>query len=211
MLSRRYLLLSLLPGLAAVRAAAQPRFILTPADQADISRIEAYLNSLKTLKARFLQVAPGGQISQGTVWLDRPGRMRFQYDPPSPYLLVAARGTLVFNDSQLNQTSNIPLGRTPLGILLAEHVSLSGAVTVTRIQRLPGQIQLSLVRTRSPGDGSLTLVFSDNPLALRSWTIVDPQQKETRVTLSDAETGVTPNPRLFDLPMGFDGGATSGG
>jgi outer membrane lipoprotein-sorting protein len=155
------------------------------------------------LQAHFLQVAPDGQISQGTAWLDRPGRMRFQYDPPAPYLLVATHGTLFFNDSQLNQTSNIPLDRTPLGILLADHVNLSGDVTVTGIQRLPGQVQLSLVRTRSPGDGSLTLVFADDPLALRQWTIVDAQQRATRITLTDVRTGITPNPKLFDLPSGF--------
>jgi outer membrane lipoprotein-sorting protein len=199
MLYRRTLMLSLLPGLMAASAVAQTRFAPTPQDRSDEARIEAYLNGLKTLQAHFLQVAPDGQISQGTVWLDRPGRMRFQYDPPAPFLLVASHGLLVFHDSKLAQTSNIPLGRTPLGILLADRVSLSGDVTVTAVQRLPGQLQLSLVRTGSPGDGSLTLVFADNPLALRQWTVVDAQQQETRVTLYNVELGGTPDPRLFEM------------
>ena len=157
-MKRRDLLrLSLVPLLLASTAAlAQPRFQPTPQDQADLTRIEAYLDSLKTLKAHFLQVAPNGAISQGTVWLDRPGRMRFQYDPPSPLLLVAGHGLVVFYDKSLNQTTNIPMGQTPLGILLADHVRLSGDVTVTGMQHLPGQIQVSLVRTASPGDGTLT-------------------------------------------------------
>jgi outer membrane lipoprotein-sorting protein len=200
MLYRRTLLLSLLPGLLAVSAAAAPaELALTPQDHADETRIEAYLNSLTTLKAHFLQVAPDGQISQGTVWLDRPGRMRFQYDPPAPFLLVASHGLLVFHDSSLAQTSNIPLSRTPLGILLSERASLSGDVSVTGIQRLPGQIQLSLVRTGSPGDGTLTLVFADNPLALRQWTVLDAQGKETRVTLYNVELGGKPDPKLFEI------------
>ena len=98
----------------------------------------------------------------------------------------------------MQQTSNIPLGRTPLGILLADHVDLSGAVTVTAIQRLPGQIQLTLVRTESPGDGSLTLVFADPPLALRQWTVVDAQRRETHVTLYNVQLGGTFDPQLFE-------------
>ncbi len=155
MISRRFLLLSA-AALPPFTARAEPP---SPRDQADIARIEAYLNSLKTLKAHFIQATGDGQISEGTAWLQRPGKMRFQYTPPAPFLLIAAHGVLTFNDSALQQTSNIPLSRTPLGILLADNVTLSGAVTVTAIQRLPGQIQLTLVRTESPGDGSLTLDF----------------------------------------------------
>lgn len=177
---RDLILLSLAPLVfAATTARAQPRFQPTPQDSADLTRIETYLDGLRTLKAHFLQVAPNGAISQGTAWLDRPGRMRFQYDAPSPLLLVAGHGLVVFHDKSLNQTTNIPISRTPLGILLADNVHLTGDVTVTGMQRLPGQIQVSLVRTASPGDGTLTLIFADNPLALRQWTVVDAQRQET--------------------------------
>lgn len=173
---------------------------LSAQDQADIGRIEGYLNGLKTLKAHFMQVAGDGGVSQGTAWLQRPGRMRFQYDPPAPFLLIAAHGVLTFNDSALQQTTNIGLGRTPLGILLAEHVDLlSGkGVTVTAIQRLPGQIQLTLVRADSPGDGSLTLIFADPPLNLRQWTVVDAQRRETHVTLYNVQLGGSFDPQLFE-------------
>jgi outer membrane lipoprotein-sorting protein len=187
-----------------------PALQLTPQDQADLKRIETYLNAIQTLKARFLQVAPNGAITQGTVWLDRPGRLRFQYDPPAPYLLVANHGLLVFRDTQLGQTSNLFLSQTPLGILLADHVDLSGPVTVSGISRLPGQLRVSLVRTASPADGSLTLVFSDNPLVLRQWTVIDAQRKETRVSLYDAQLGGTFDQALFDVatparPSGSNG------
>jgi outer membrane lipoprotein-sorting protein len=184
---------------SAAPAAAQPRFDPSPQDRADLARIEAYLDTLRTLKAHFLQVAPNGSISQGTAWLDRPGRMRFQYDPPSPLLLVAGHGLVVFQDKALNQTSNMPVGQTPLGILLADHVKLQGDVTVTAMQRLPGQIQVSLVRTASPGDGTLTLIFADNPLTLRQWTVLDAQRQETRVTLYNVETGGKFDQKLFEL------------
>jgi outer membrane lipoprotein-sorting protein len=186
--------------LSAASAAAQPGFQPTPQDRADLARIETYLDGLRALKAHFLQVAPSGAVSQGTAWLERPGRMRFQYDPPSPLLLVAGHGLVVFYDKSLNQTSNFPIGQTPLGILLADHVQLlGGGVTVTGMQRLPGQIQVSLVRTASPGDGTLTLVFADNPLALRQWTVVDAQRQETHVTLYNAELGGRFDPKLFEF------------
>lgn len=194
---RRDLLLALpasalaaLPGVRPAAAAQAPTPApLTPAQQQTVKEIAAYLNGLTSLKAKFLQIAPDGSVSQGLAWMERPGRMRFQYDPPSPYLLVAGHGLLVFHDSQLQQTTNVLLSSTPLGMLLAPHIELSGPVTVTGFQQLPGEIDLTLVRTASPEAGSLTLVFSTNPLRLRQWAIRDAQDKVTRVTLYDVELG----------------------
>lgn len=212
MLTRR----TLLPVLAIAPIGMRPvpaRANFTPSerDSADIARIEAYLNGLKTLKARFLQVAPDGGISNGTAWVSRPGRLRFEYDPPAPFLLVAGQTGLIFHDSSLRQTSNIPLSRTPLGILLAERATLSGDVTITGIERLPGQIHVGLVRTASPGDGALVLIFADNPLALRQWTVIDAQRKETRVTLSNIQVGGQFDPKLFHFRDDAVSGETGGG
>jgi outer membrane lipoprotein-sorting protein len=174
----------------------------SPQDRADLARIDAYLNGIRTLKARFVQTAPDGSLTQGVALMQRPGRMRFQYDPPSPFLLVANYGILVFRDAQLQQTSNIPLSRTPLGILLADHASLSGDVTVTKFVRLPGQLQVSLVRTANPGEGTLTLIFSDNPLMLRQWIVLDQQGKQTRVTFTNMDVGASIDAKLFELHDG---------
>jgi outer membrane lipoprotein-sorting protein len=173
----------------------------TAQDSADLARIEAYLDTLRTLKAHFLQVSSNGSTAEGTAWLERPGLMRFDYAPPSPLLLVANHGAVVFQDRQLGQVSNYPLSATPLGILLADHVKLSGNVTVTGIARQPGQLQVTMVRTASPGDGSLTLVFADNPLALRQWVVVDAQRQETRVSLFNVELGGKFDQGLFELPQ----------
>jgi outer membrane lipoprotein-sorting protein len=124
--------------------------------------------------------------------------MRFAYDPPTPIFLVAGHGLLVFRDEKLKQTTNLPLGSTPLGLLLEDHVKLSGDVTVTAISRPPGQIQVTLVRTSSAGEGSLSLVFSDPPLALRQWTVTDAQRRETHVSLFDIELGGNFDSKLFE-------------
>jgi outer membrane lipoprotein-sorting protein len=194
---RRTLLLSALALPLQAHAAFEP----STKDRADLARIETYLNTLTTLQAKFLQVAPDGSLSGGQAWLARPGRLLFQYDPPAPFLLVAAHGQLVFQDSSIQQVSHTSLNSTPLGMLLASHVTLSGDVTVTGINRLPGEIDVSVVRTGSEGDGTLTLVFADAPLTLRQWTVLDAQRKETKVTLFNAQLGGAIDPKLFDLPV----------
>lgn len=191
------------PGMSR-DAAAQ----VSPQDRADLTRIEGYLNSVRSLRSRFIQTAPDGDVTQGVAVMQRPGKMRFQYDPPTPFLLVANYGTLFFHDSSLKQTSNIPLSRTPLGILLSDQTTLSGDVTVTKFVRLPGQFQITLVRTANPGEGTLTLLLADNPLTLRQWIVVDQQGKQTRITLTNLEAGARVDPKQFEFnnPIASQGG-----
>jgi len=197
-MNRRALLLSTLALPLARPAWAQARpFVPTAQDRADLARVEAALNGVRALHARFRQTAPNGAVSEGQAWLQRPGRLRFQYDPPSPFLLVGGNGLLVFNDSQLKQTSNIPLGSTPLGLLLQDNLRLTGDVTVTGMARLPGQLQVTVVRTKTPADGSLTLVFADPPLALQQWVVLDAQRLETQVRLYNIEMGGSFDQKLF--------------
>lgn len=214
---RRLLPLGLALGVLPLgRARAQPQLsppALSAPDRADVARVEAYLQGMHSLKAHFLQVGPDGAVTQGTAWISRPGRMRFQYDPPTPLLLVANHGEGIFQDRQLGQVSHFPLSSTPLGILLANQIHLSGAVTVSRVSRLPGQLQLTLFRTASPGDGTLTLVFADQPLALKQWSVIDAQQNETRVSLFNVELGGSFPDKLFEFvapPPGFGTGNGNG-
>lgn len=178
-----------LPFLAAALVAAAPASALSPADQKTVAEVAAYLNSIHTLKARFLQIAPNGNTANGTAWLQRPGEMRFQYDPPSPLLLQAGKGWLIYVDKSLPQTSAFKLSDTPLGILLAPTVTLTGDVTVTKIERQPGELALTMTRTATPTQGSLTLIFATDPLALREWTVTDAQGNTTQVSLFDVERG----------------------
>jgi outer membrane lipoprotein-sorting protein len=194
-------------ALAPRLAAAQPHAaVLTDADAASLHQVEAYLNGIHSLKGRFLQIAPDGRTSTGTVWLERPGRMRFEYDKPSPLLLVAGHGLVVFRDNQLDQTTNVPVGQTPLGLLLRDTITLSGDVTVTDLQRPPGQLQITVTKTAAPGDGSLTLLLNAQPLALVGWGVVDAQGRETQIRLSNITLGGDYDPKLFTFidPNFFD-------
>jgi len=190
---------------------AQPHAaVLSDADQADLKRVEAYIDGLPPLKGRFQQVSDTGATATGTVWLVRPGKMRFEYDPPSPLLLVAGHGLVVVRDNQQDQTSNLPLSETPLGLLLRDHVSLSGDVTVTDFRRDGGQWRITVVKTDSPGIGTLTLVLNAPALALTGWSVVDAEGRQTRVSLSDVTMGGDYPGKLFTFidPHFFDGGNT---
>jgi outer membrane lipoprotein-sorting protein len=169
----------------------------TQQDQADIARVEAYLNGIHTMQARFLQVDANGNSIGGNVWMQRPGRMRFEYDPPDRMLLVAGHGLLVYYDPAVRQTSNLFLSSTPLGLLLQDNLKLAGSVTVTGIARSTGQLQISLVRTKNPSDGTITLIFATDPLTLRSWIIRDAQGRQTQISLYDMKFGGTFKQSMF--------------
>jgi outer membrane lipoprotein-sorting protein len=182
--------------LPAAPAAAQT---LSATDRADIARAEGWLNTLRTIKARFLQIAQGGAAAEGTAWISRPGRMRFEYDPPEPLLLVAAHGQFFFFDKAMKQATTLPLGSTPLGILLRENLRLSGEVTVSRVERGGGVFGITLHRTGAAAEGRLTLVFGDQPVELKQWVVVDAQARETRVSLYQPEYGGRFANLLFDF------------
>lgn len=176
-----------------------------------LSKISTYLNGLQAVKARFVQVGPNGGVRTGTAILQRPGKMRFEYEKPDSQLLVAGFGLLVYHDPELNQTTNIPLSATPLGILLAKHVKLSGAVTVTRVSTPPGEIEATLIRTGKAAQGHLTLVFSTDPLTLRQWRVTDAQGRTTQVTLYNLHK-IKPLPNKdFEFVQGYTNGTPKPG
>ena len=190
--------LLLAPSLPVPAAAQQPR-PLSDRDRADVARAEAWLNRLSSLKARFVQIAQNGASAEGTGWIVRPGKMRFEYDPPEPLLLVASHGQFFYFDRQLKQATTLPLGATPLGMLLRDDLKLAGDVTVSRVDRGGGLLRITLFRTGRPAEGSLTLVFGQDPVELKQWAVVDAQGQETRVSLFQTEFGGRFPNMLFDF------------
>ena len=168
-------------------------------DKADVARVEAYLNTIRTAQSRFTQFASNGEVSTGDFYLQRPGRLRFAYDPPVPILIVATGSDLIYFEKELEQVSYIPVGRTPLGFLLERTVAFGKDIAVDRVQRQPGALAITGHDTRRPEDGAVTLVFSDQPFELRQWIVRDPQGKSTTISLEGLRTGVTLDPKLFEF------------
>ena len=170
---------------------------LNEQDKADIARIEQYFNDLKTMTAKFLQVASNGSVVSGTMYLSRPGKFRFEYDPPSPDLLLADGTFLIFVDKALGQTTHIFLSSTPVGVLVKDEVRLSGDITVTGISRPRGLLRVTVADTDDAEDGTLTLVFSQKPFRLRQWQVLDAQRTVATVTLNNTRTGMALDENLF--------------
>ena len=168
--------------------------------EADLRAASRYLNSVKSLKSRFLQVSPDGGFTQGDFMLRRPGRLRFEYDPPSPYLVLADGFWLYFLDKELGEPQNWPIQDTPLGVLVAEKVNLVDNPDVEEVTRFPGRLVITLRDQKRPDEGTVSLVFSMAPLILRQWKIVDSQGQRTTVTLDKIETGMHLPATLFVMP-----------
>ena len=168
------------PGAAAQGGIAK----LSAADKSELSRIEAYLNRLTTMRSRFLQVASNGDYSEGTIYFSKPGRMRLEYDAPKQILIVSDGVNLAYFDKVLQQVSYFDLQSTQASILLKKHISFSGGdVLVTGFERGAGVLRLTVIRANAPFEGNLTLIFSDNPLDLKKWTVTDAQGVITNVSL----------------------------
>ena len=173
---------------------------LSDQDKADVARIEAYLNGITTMRAKFQQVDGAGNLAFGMIYVRRPGFLRVQYDPPSQVILVADSIAVSYYDGELNQLNQAPLGLSPLWFLLREHVSLGEDVTVTSFDRAPNAFQIGIVQTDEPDAGTVSLILGDKPLELQQWTIVDDKGKEVRVALYNAEFGVKLENELFKTP-----------
>lgn len=156
-----------------------------------------YLNSLTTLKARFLLTSADGTQQIGTFYLDRPGRLRFEYDPPAKDFIVADGILIYFYDAQLKQQSNAPIGQTLADFLLRKNIKLSGDIKVDRVMRGGNLLQITVRQGKDPGAGSLTLGFSENPMQLKKWRVVDAQNQTVEVELFQMETGLSLDDNLF--------------
>jgi outer membrane lipoprotein-sorting protein len=205
MIARRFLLAALAGLLAAGSLAVPPAprsaqaapAALSERDKADVARVETLLNGITTLRSPFLQAGADGSLLRGTFYLSRPGRMRIEYEPPVTNYIVADGTFVNFWDGELKQASSAPIGSTLADVFLRERMNLAGEVSVTQVDRAPGRIEITVMETKDPGKGRLTLVFEDEPLRLRKWRVVDAQGLTTEVALLNPEYGVPLDRALF--------------
>ena len=202
-LSRRHVIAGAagFAALALLRSPAQaapPRAArLSPQDEAELVRVQAYLNDIRTLQSRFQQFSGEGGTASGTIYLQRPGRMRIVYDDPSPILIIADGREVYYWDKKLQELSQINVDETPAWFLLRPEIKLTGDVTVTSFDRAPGALRIAMTQTKNPDQGSLTLVVSQRPLELRQWTVIDAQQRPITVALDNPHFGAQLDPNLF--------------
>jgi outer membrane lipoprotein-sorting protein len=174
-----------------------PPPVLPVDQQAEIQRVEQYLNGIRSLQARFTQTGSDGRVAPGTLSLQRPGRMRFEYDPPATILIVADGSQVTLADFKDRTMSQWPLGWTSASFLAAEQVKLSGDLTVTGIARVGGELRVNMVQTKRPQEGRVEMVFADQPLLLKGWTVWDAKNVPVTIALNNLRTGVSLSRDLF--------------
>jgi len=169
--------------------------------QVGVPEIEQYVNSIRTVQARFVQSNPNGSVVQGTLYIRRPGRMRFEYDAPSKLKIVADGTQVTLWDPATRDFGQWPIGWTAASFLVREPFKLSGDLTVESLQRTGDGLQLTIVQTRKPQEGKIIVRLAENPLTLRGWSIIDNRGNKVDVSLTDLKTGV----QLADSLFKYDG------
>ncbi|MBM3651022.1 MAG: outer membrane lipoprotein carrier protein LolA [Alphaproteobacteria bacterium] len=187
------ILLATLSAVVLLAVAALP----ASAQQAGVAEVESYFNSIRTLKARFVQSNPNGSIVQGTLYVRRPGRMRFEYDAPSQLKIVADGSQVTMWDPATRDFGQWPIGWTAASFLVKEPLVLSGDLQVEKIDRAGGGLEVTLSQARRPQEGKVIVRLAENPLVLRGWTVIDSRGNRVTVSLSDMQTGLQLADSLF--------------
>lgn len=168
---------------AAGQAPPSRQIEFSDADRADLDRLSAYLNGLHTLKGEFVQVGPNGQMDQGTFYMQRPGKLRFEYDPPSPMLIVSDGRTVAVSNSKMKTVDRYPLSALPLDMILGEDIDWRRDRAVMRVIHQAGQLVVEARTSRNRNRPNISITFSEQPLELKQWTIIDDQGLPTTVAL----------------------------
>ncbi|KZX99709.1 MULTISPECIES: LolA family protein [unclassified Sulfitobacter] len=174
--------------------------IAAQAQKLSLNEISSYLNGISTAKGEFTQINDDGSISTGTIYIKRPGRVRFEYNPPESALVVAGSNTVVIYDKKSNQPAETyPLSKTPLSIILDRSVNLGRAQMVTGHTYDGTATIVTAQDPAHPEYGNIRLKFTGNPVELRQWVIRDGNGTTTTVVLGDLQKGVNMPNSLFDV------------
>jgi outer membrane lipoprotein-sorting protein len=162
-----------------------------------VPQIEQYFNGIRSLKARFVQSNPNGSVVQGTLYVRRPGRMRFEYDAPSQLKIVADGRQVTMWDNATRDFGQWPIGWTAASFLVKDPLVLSGDLQVEKLERVNGMLEATMSQARKPQEGKVIVRLGENPLLLRGWTIIDNRGNRVTVSLSDMQTGLQLADSLF--------------
>jgi outer membrane lipoprotein-sorting protein len=201
-------------GAPAAPAAAAPSALTAPvrraapraargvdADSREIAQqVNAYFNGIRFMQGDFVQIGPDGRRTTGKLYLDKPGKIRFQYNPPSPVEVIADGQSVAVRDRRLNTQDIYPLSQTPLRFLLSDRVDILRDANVTSVTRDPDYVIVMLEERQAlGGTNRLMVLFNASDMALRQWTVYDAQGYETSVALHNLDPRTRPDQRLFRI------------
>ncbi|MGA8971010.1 MAG: outer-membrane lipoprotein carrier protein LolA [Pseudolabrys sp.] len=173
---------------------------LSTEQRAIVDRVNGYLSGVQTLTGKFIQVGPDGSRTQGDFFISKPGRVRFEYDDPSPIELIADGSSVVVRDRRLATQDVYPLSQTPLRFLLADRVDLTKDTHLIAVYA--DDVYVTVVAEEKSGivgTSRLMIMFSAKDMQLKQWTVTDPQGYDTTVAVYNLDTSKRPDPALFKI------------
>jgi outer membrane lipoprotein-sorting protein len=173
---------------------------LNPEQRAIIDRVNTYLSGMQVLSGKFVQVGPDGGRTEGQFYISKPGRVRFQYNDPSPIELIADGQSVVVRDRRLATQDVYPLSQTPLRFLLADHVDLMKDTTLSAVYA--DDVFITVVveeKNGIVGTSRLMMMFAAKDMQLKQWTVTDPQGYDTTVAVYNLDTSKRPDPSMFRI------------
>jgi len=196
---RNFGLALLAAALLILMAADKPLLAssLSPEEKTAVEELSNYFNSFQTLQGEFTQVSPQGRVSAGVFFLSKPGRLRFEYAPPNPFLVVSDGSWVVIENRKQKTTDQYPLAATPLKLLLAKEINLLKEADIKSVETSEGVSTIAVEDRNRAIPGRLVLVFDNNRKELSQWIVEDAKGKRTTISLANLETGVEPDPKLF--------------
>lgn len=196
--TRRAALGFALIALAPLPASAAKPIEVTQAQAASINAISDYINSFKTIQGEFTQISPKGNLSRGVFYIAKPGKMRFEYAPPNPFLIVADGTWLTVKNTKKEKGDQFPLSQTPLRLVLGDKVDILGDTNILDFEEQDGLTSVTLEDKESTlGNGKLTLVYDQTRKALQQWIVTDGKGRRTTVTLENVVAGIETDPKMF--------------
>jgi outer membrane lipoprotein-sorting protein len=177
---------------------SEPATAFTAKQREILDRISHYLSGLQTLVGNFVQIAPDGSRTDGTFYIQKPGKVRFEYNAPSPVEVIADGSAVAVRDRDLNTQQVWPLSQTPLRYLLADHIDLIHDTDVLSVSSDEKYITVVIEETQAvAGTSRLMIMFDAKDLTLRQWTVTDPQGLDTTVSIYNLNANTKPDPDLF--------------
>jgi outer membrane lipoprotein-sorting protein len=173
---------------------------LSVEQRAIVERVNGYLSGVQALSGKFIQIGPDGTRTQGDFVISKPGRVRFEYDDPSPIELIADGSSVVVRDRRLATQDVYPLSQTPLRFLLADRVDLSKDTHLVAVYA--DDVFVTVVveeKSGIVGTSRLMIMFSAKDMQLKQWTVTDPQGYDTTVAVYNLDTSKRPDPALFKI------------
>jgi outer membrane lipoprotein-sorting protein len=185
---------------AALLGQQGPAIALSPDQRSIIERVNNYLSNMRILSGKFVQIAPDGRRTQGDFYISKPGKVRFEYDDPSPIELIADGQSVVVRDRNLATQDIYPLSQTPLRFLLADHVDLMKDTKLVAVSADDAYVTVVVEEKNGlVGTSRLMIMFSAEDMQLKQWTVTDPQGYDTTVAVYNLDSSKRPDPSMFKI------------